>query len=742
MPPPSGQWINQITRHIGGPETVKDIGISTGISALFVVGGLLNDTVFQNASPGTKKLVDAVFGVPMASRILLPDLVESWKDRDVPDFLMTGLTSAIAVLGVSTDDREMMQSAAMLAALFAMAGRLEDGVKLTTKEGIAALERTVPTQATRRVPTENGFRHETVEVEHIREGDHVLVPHGETVPVDGQVIEARVKGKSGTGAVTMPKALHGENMLIKVTPGEKVPQGAIAAEGSELVVKAAATAKESTILRNIEYVRTAGKTAPSQAEHTVRNVVKNVYVPAMLAACGAQFLITYLHDKQKHQMRAGKEGGHQEEHKEEDWRWNKDYNAAKHHGSVHRTQKAVKRTAELAIKMAPCAISASLLVLPFVKNRLASECGIMVRENAALEKSKDITTVLADIRGTLTKGISEFKGLHLWDDAVGVLKAAERETEHALLGIIGKAESTSQHPLAKTLRTEARQRGHSLEMHAGDAVHVHPGLGVSAQLQEGHVTIGSRRLMLQQGYPVPDALLAASEHLDDLAYLRVHHPDGRTQWGVAAFEDALRPEVAGTIRDLRARGTKVVLVTGMPEKAAQRIAAKIDTGDMPHNPIEVRANHISLSEPGQTGKDEVVREFATPGKTIAAFGDAENDMAFLSMVKKHGGVSFAIASTGAGATKEVASVVVEGIHQLPGLMSLSKDLSRMLWLNLSAAVSWMTLLVGSHLFGYQMNPQKASIAHETPTILLVLASLAQNFRLVRHLPSGNAPVVR
>ena len=122
---------------------------------------------------------------------------------------------------------------------------------------------------------------------------------------------------------------------------------------------------------------------------------------------------------------------------------------------------------------------------------------------------------------------------------------------------------------------------------------------------------------------------------------------------------------------------------------------------------------------------------ADKNEVVIGVGDASNDKAFLKHVDQHGGVALVIDGTGDPASKEVASLVVQGIHQLPDLMTLSKRLNHALWLNVSAAASWMTLLVGSHMAGHKMKTQEASVAHEAPTFLLTLASLGQSMYLLK-----------
>lgn len=756
-----------MTDHVGGPQTVKNIATDAGISAFFAIGGYLtsDDGPLKDASPGTKRLLNAVFGAPMAGKILLPDLHASWKERNVPDFLMTALSTTIGALGVGMNDREMINSAAMLAALFSMAGHLEDGVIQKNEQGINDLEASVPKQVTRRVASEAGSHSvETVALEHVKEGDHLIVPHGETAPVDGVVKEIKVHGQPhSTGSVSLPRALNGENTLIPVQVGERIPQGAIASEGSHLVMQATANGAESTIMRNVEYLRAAEEAAPAKAVHSIRNGMNYVYIPMMVAACAVQFIASYYQDKKKHKLTNAIDSlkekiGKQVATVKPDNTAPKDLPPAASSSRstslvdglpvVHETppalevakddprrdrtlpeklEKSTKKTAELAIKMAPCAIAAGMLILPFLKNKLAAHHGVIIREDAAFEKTQNITHVLTDIRGTLTKGMSEFRGLHVWDEAAAAFSKLEGQAEQGLLQLLGKAEAESSHPLAKSIRQAASDRGLDLSLASHESVTVHPGHGVVGKLGSENIVVGSKELLRTQGSHSPsEAMQKAAEAMGDVVYF---NHNGKV--GVAALEDPLRAGAAEALYELRKKGKKVVLVTGMPESSARAIMAKLETKPLPENPLILRAEQNFIGTAEKKGKDDVVREFLGEKNVLATVGDGENDAPFMSLVKQHGGVSFAIGSTGAGSTKEVASMVIEGIHQLPELMTLSKKVSQALIINVSAAAAWMSFLIGSHIFGLEMKPEKASVAHEAPTFLLTIASLVQSFRLTK-----------
>lgn len=736
--------------HVGGAQTFKNIGKDAGLAGLFAIGGVLtsDDGPLKDATPATKRLVNLAFGAPMLAKLELPALKETWKERGIPDFVMHGLTATVAALGAGTNDRDMITSAAMLAALFSMAGHLEEGVQSKSLAGIQKLEELVP---------ETAHLHKTnmsVPISDVKMGHHVRVVDGGTIPVDGIVKHIEVAGeKSSLGAIQMPRALDGEGKQMAVTIGGKVPQGAIAADGTKLVVETKALAADSAISRNIQYLHEA-ESVPGKAAHSITGSIKNIYVPIMLAAVAAEFAWSYHKHKKKHDKQAEAQKLQKEHNLDgiDKAHWDEDKKASQklmgagsatgeldmsgwERGNRARTnvdhaRKSVKRSTELAIKMAPCAIMASLLVIPFIKNALASSHGVMVREDAALENLKKVSHVLTDIRGTLTTGVSDFKGLHVWDSASNALKSAATEVEHSLLGLMGKAQTASTHEIATSVRKAAADAGHDLQLAAGEKVKNYITRGVSGKFADGHeIMMGGKRVFEDNGHTLPGALLkAAEERGGDVSFFR-HTQGENVQYGIASFNDELRAGAKEAIQKLRKDGKEVVLVTGMPKKSAEAILKELDTHDMPNNPIHLRAECLPRGKAGNIGKDDVVKEFTKEKGLIAAIGDGENDAPFMTQVKNAGGISMAIASTGAAVTKDKASMVFEGIHQLPDLMKLSKNMSHALWLNVGAAASWMSLLVGSHYAGHHMKAQTASVLHEAPTFLLTLASLGQSLRL-------------
>jgi P-type Cu+ transporter len=717
---PSASWGSRILSTVGGTRTLKNIGADTGVSALFVVGSHLTDEdgPLKDASDNTKRLVNLAFGSPMLAKLTVPELIEHWKAirthdgrQAIPDFLMHALTTAIATLGIAKNDKEMITASAMLATLFAMAGHLEAGVEVKSLDGIAKLKAQVPQKARRLFDPADLGKFEDVDVGELKAGDHVLVEHGQPIPVDGAVTSIHRDGRQITSGAIKTSLMHdGEGVQHSVAPSSRVRQCAFPAEGTNMVVRAETTAAESALMSEIEFLEKAEQT-PSRAAHGIKRGISNVYVPAMVAACAAQFAWTYYKDQKKHAAKAV----HQP-HETPDEERARDQHQ-KTHGVKHHTEKAVKRTAELAIKMAPCAIMAATLVIPFVKNALASSHGVMVRKEAALDTMKNITHVVTDLRGTLTKGITEFKGLHLWEN-----EALVETADHALLGMIGKTQTASTHHVAEALKNAAAKAGHALELGAAEHATLHMNKGVSGVFGEQKMVVGNHALMQELGHDVPEGLLkAASEHAGSTAFF-CHEVNGVKRFGFAGLQDELRAGTRQALDELMKRGVHVTVATGMEETSARNILQQLGA----HEGITLRAGCSPQD------KVEIAKALMADKKSlIAAVGDAGNDTPFMKHVEKHGGVAMAIKDTAHATTQEAASVVVEGIHQLPDLMTLSKRLSHALWLNVTAAASWMTLLVGSHVFGHEMKTEHASIAHEAPTFLLTLAGLGQSLSMAK-----------
>ena len=712
-------WAARVLSHVGGKATLKHVGRDAGISSLFVIGGYLtkDEGPLKDATPQIKRLVNLVFGSPMLATLTLPELIKTWKEMKepggkaaIPDFVMHGLTTAIALLGISNNDREMITAASMLATLFAMAGHLEAGVEAKSLDGIGKLKALIPAKA-KRLRYPGGQLVEEVDIAALKLGDHVLVAHNEPVPVDGKIIGIYKDSEElAHGAIHSDVSYNGEGVQHPVSVTSPVRQCARPAEGTNMVVEVKAVAAESTLMREIDFLKKA-EDMPSHAAHRIKRGISNIYVPAMMAACAAQFALAYHRDHQKH-------AGCALDPKKPAEAIQSTERSTKTHGAKHSTKKAVKRTAELAIKMAPCAIMASTLVIPFVKNALASTHGVMIRKESSLDTMKNITHVVTDLRGTLTKGVTEFRGLHI----VGQDGRLVEKNDHALLAMIGKAQSVSTHHVAEALKIASAKAGHSLKLAADESSVLHMNKGVSARLGKHRLVVGCKELLEESGYVVPEALVRGACNYEGSTTYFCHELDGVQCFGFAGLQDELREGTKHAINALVERGVTITVATGMEEASAQYLVKQLS----PEGKIQLRA----ACDPEL--KTRIVASLmADKRNVVAAVGDAANDAPFMKYVEKNGGVSLAIKSTAAAVTEEAASAVVQGIHQLPDLMTLSRRLSHALWLNVSAAVSWMTLLVGSHIMGHEMKTEHASIAHETPTFLLALAGLAQSLSLVK-----------
>jgi Cu2+-exporting ATPase len=267
----------------------------------------------------------------------------------------------------------------------------------------------------------------------------------------------------------------------------------------------------------------------------------------------------------------------------------------------------------------------------------AARNDIIFKQGQAIEELARVTTVVFDKTGTLTDGRPAVVD-------IGVHNGFGSEE---ILRLAAATEGHFPHPMARAIRRHARRQGLSLP-EPSDVV-VHPGGGVAATVDGHRTLVGRRRLLEDQGVPLPAriapngsvALVAVDGHL--AGWLRM--------------EDGVREEARGLIRDLRASGVRELwLATGDRREVAEELATELGFdswrgGMMPEEKVEL------------------VRELQAQGKVIAVVGDGINDAA--AMAEANVGVAV---SHGADMARETADVVLasEDIGTLVDAVQMSR----------------------------------------------------------------------
>jgi P-type Cu+ transporter len=410
-------------------------------------------------------------------------------------------------------DTMFFETGAMLITFIRFGKWLEARAKGTAS---AALRSLLQLQADRARRLVDG-REEEVPASQVQPGDLLVVRPGETIPVDGLVVE-------GEAAVD-ESLISGESLPVEKSPGDEVTGTTINRSG-RLLVEATRVGQETVLAKIVQLVADAqADKAPIQR---LADRVSNIFVPAVVVIALLTFAVWYL--------LAGA-------------------------AFLFAFQLAIA----VLVIACPCALGLATPTAIMVGSAVGLQNGILFKRASSLENVARSEVLLLDKTGTLTRG--QFSVT-----AVVPLAGADRQE---LLRLAASAERHSNHPLAEAIVARAGQE--ELELLEAENIEEQGGLGVLCRLAGQQVLVGNRRFVEQQGCVIPDS--AALEELvqggESLVYL------GRVGElvGVIGLADTLQDGVAEAVRDLQLLGLKTVMVTGDRQLAATRIAESLALDD-------------------------------------------------------------------------------------------------------------------------------------------------------------------
>ncbi|MDO3377505.1 heavy metal translocating P-type ATPase [Geoalkalibacter halelectricus] len=240
----------------------------------------------------------------------------------------------------------------------------------------------------------------------------------------------------------------------------------------------------------------------------------------------------------------------------------------------------------------PCALGLATPMAVLVATGVGARHGILFRGGDILESSARLDLIAYDKTGTLTQGRPRVVAVH---PATG--------SEDELLSLAAQAESGSNHPLAQAVVAEARRR--ALAFHPATAVRTLPGRGLEAETSAGCLRIGNEAFLQAAGVVLPEPATTG-------AATAVHIALEEQYQGVILLEDALRPEAAACLEQLKVMGFSQVLLTGDTPAAARRLAAILPLADA----------HGSLSPADKAAWITSARQ---SGRRVLMVGDGIND---------------------------------------------------------------------------------------------------------------------
>ena len=400
------------------------------------------------------------------------------------------------------------ESAAMILTLITVGKMLEARSKGKTTDALKGLMNLAPKTA---VVIRNG-QEITVPIDQVVKGDVFVVRPGESIPVDGVILE-------GSSAVN-EAALTGESIPVDKAAGDRISAATVNQSG---FIKCTATrvGEDTTLSQIIKMVSDAAATKAPIAK--IADRVSGVFVPAVITISIITTMIWLL---------TGHEFGY-----------------------------ALARGISVLVISCPCALGLATPVAIMVGNGMGAKNGILFKTAVSLEETGKIQIVALDKTGTITSGQPE----------VTDILPAEGITRNELLTLAYALEKKSEHPLAKAILEKAFALGLTApEVTDFQAL---TGNGLSAALGSDKLIGGSMKY-ISTLVPVSKAFMSQAEKLAEAGKTPLLFARNNQLLGIIAVADVIKPDSPQAVKELQSMGIHVVMLTGDNERTARAIGAQ------------------------------------------------------------------------------------------------------------------------------------------------------------------------
>lgn len=391
-----------------------------------------------------------------------------------------------------------------------------------------------------------------VPLDQVQVGDRLRVRPGEKVPVDGTCLE---------GASNIDESMvTGEPVPVSKAPGDRVTGATINGKGT-LVIRAERVGADTLLSQIVHMVAQAQRTrAPVQrlADLVAAYFVQTVIAIAIVTALLWWFL-----------------------------------------GPEPRLTYAIINAVAVLIIACPCAVGLATPISITVAMGQGAINGILFRNAEAVEKLRDIDTLVVDKTGTLTLGRPQLVDFIVEGGMV----------ENEALALIASLERASEHPLAQAIVKGAEDRGlHLSQVGQFESV---TGQGVRGEIDGRLVAVGSRRFMESLG-ALPETLSAKADALRTQGKSALYAAiDGRAV-AIIAVADPIKDTTPEAIRVLQAEGVRVVMLSGDSRKTAEAVGRQLGIDEV-------------VAEVLPEQKVDAIKALQARGGTVAMAGDGIND---------------------------------------------------------------------------------------------------------------------
>jgi Cu+-exporting ATPase len=541
------------------------------------------------------------------------------------------------------------EAAAVIVTLVILGEYLQTRAMGRTSRAIRQLLTLAPNQAWR--VREDGTE-EQVPLEAVAVGNRLRVKPGEKIPVDGTVLE---------GASRVDESMiTGEPVPVAKAEGDKVTAATVNSNGS-LVIRAERIGADTLLGRIVRMVGEAQRTrAPIQrlADTIAAYFVQTVIAIAIVTALAWWFL-----------------------------------------GPEPRFTYAFINAIAVLIIACPCAVGLATPISMTVAMGQGARAGILFRNAEAIERMRDVDTVVVDKTGTLTLGrptLTDF-------DAEGI-------AHDEALALIAGVEQLSEHPIGQAIVEGAKARG--LKPGAAEAFDAVNGLGVQADIGGKRVLVGSRNFLAQHDIDTRRWEERGETWRAEAKTVVFFAVDGIAA-GIAAVADPMKDSTPEAIATLRRMGVHIIMLTGDSKRTAEAIARKLSIDEV-------------LAEVLPEHKADHIKRLQAEGHKVAMAGDGINDAPALAQAD----VGIAM-GTGTDVAMESAGVtLVKGdLRGIERAIALSRATMRNIRQNLTFAFGYnalgIPLAAGVFYpaFGLLLSPMFAGAAMAMSSVSVVTNAL-------------------
>lgn len=488
--------------------------------------------------------------------------------------LSTGFVALLHKLGVGPDFHSFAMIGGMIMA-FHLTGRfIETKAKGSASQAIRKL---LSLGAKEAAVIRNG-EEVMIPVSELKVGDVMVVRPGGKIPTDGKVVE-------GNSSVDESIAT-GESMPVEKTAGDEVIGGTLNTN-SILKVKATKIGSETFLNQVIKLVEEAqGSKIPIQ---DFADRVTKIFVPLVLLLATLT-LISWL-------VFPDFFGGVV--------MWASEF-IPWVNPKLGSTALAFYAMIAVLVIACPCALGLATPTALMVGSGLGAENGILIRKGEAIQRMKDVDTIVLDKTGTITKGKPEVT------DIVAFNGYEKRE----VIKMAASVEHNSEHPLAKAVVQYANEVNIEVPNSAG--FENITGKGVKAIVKNGAVGVGTAALMEELGVEITDEISTQKAKLEEEAKTAVYVSEAGNLIGVIGIADDVKTDSYKAVSAFKELGLKTIMLTGDNKKTGEAIAKKVGIDEV-----------IAGVLPDQ--KSDEIKKLQESGRVVAMVGDGINDAPALTL---------------------------------------------------------------------------------------------------------------